>query len=59
MAGPATIPVDPVVVQSWIDAPTLNFGVVVQPSEAGIHYHIFTREAADATTRPQLTITLQ
>lgn len=47
-------------VQTWIDDPATNHGVLLAPSATGAHFHLHSREstADGGTHRPELTILL-
>lgn len=56
LAGKVTITLDRAVVQGWVNDPSTNHGIVIAESANTNGADFSSREAADASLRPQLTI---
>lgn len=54
------VPLEPDVVQSWIDDPASNAGVLLTVSAAPAHYHLHSRDSnlMQMTARPELAVDL-
>ncbi len=57
--GKRTFTLNPAVVQSWVDNPASNHGIIIADTANTDGFDFYSREAApDATQQPQLTINL-
>ena len=54
--GPLTLPIDTTIVQSWIDDPASNNGVLVFAPPGGTHVHPHASESTVIENRPQLEL---
>jgi hypothetical protein len=44
------------VVQGWVDDPSTNYGIIIADPNNTNGADFYSREAADASQRPQLTV---
>nr|MBA2713232.1 DNRLRE domain-containing protein [Rubrobacteraceae bacterium] len=54
--GRLTVTLDRAVVQGWVDDPTSNNGIIIADTTNTNGADFYSREATDATLRPQLTV---
>jgi glucose/arabinose dehydrogenase len=54
--GKVTVPLDRAVVQGWVDDPSTNYGIIIADPNNTNGADFYSREAADASQRPQLTV---
>jgi hypothetical protein len=55
-AGKVTLVVDRAVVQGWVDDPSSNNGLIIADPTNANGADFYSREAADGSQRPQLTV---
>lgn len=56
--GRQTFAISPTVVQGWIDDPASNQGIIIANAANWDGFQFYSREAADPSLHPQLTLTL-
>jgi len=54
--GPSTFPLDPAVVQGWVNRPAANFGLLLANSDSSDGIQVASREHDAVLERPKLTI---
>lgn len=54
--GKVTVTLDRAVVQGWVDDPSTNYGIIIADPNNTNGADFYSREAADASQRPQLTV---